>query len=72
MSNYSRKEVVMENLSNYVKKNLKMSLSNFIWLFKRYGLCSFLSRRFSLEKEEREITILYLRVLRGTLFYLQR
>lgn len=31
MINYSRKEVVMENLSNYVKKNLKMSLSNFLY-----------------------------------------
>lgn len=31
MSNYSRKEVIMENLSNYVKKNLKMSLSNFLY-----------------------------------------
>lgn len=31
MNNYSRKEVVMKSLSNYVKNNLKMSLSNFLY-----------------------------------------
>ena len=30
MSNYSRKGVVMKNLSDYVKKNIKISLNNFL------------------------------------------
>ena len=31
MSKYSRKEVVMMNLSNYVEKNIEISLSNFLY-----------------------------------------
>ena len=30
MRKYSRKEVVMKNLSDYVKKNIEMSLSDFL------------------------------------------
>ena len=31
MNNYSRKEVVMKNLSDYVKKNIEMSLNDFLY-----------------------------------------
>ena len=31
MNNYSRKEVVMKNLSNYVKKNIEISLNDFLY-----------------------------------------
>lgn len=30
MNNYSRKVVVMKNLSDYVKKNIKISLNDFL------------------------------------------
>lgn len=30
MNNYSRKEVVMKSLSNYVKDNIEMSLNDFL------------------------------------------
>ena len=69
MINYSRKEVVMENLSNYVKKNLKMSLSNFLYGYLNDMVYVRSYHVDSYWRKKREITILYLRVLRYSLLF---